>query len=71
MGNAAACKACGSDKGSKTGENDNDLNLNTDYYKAADFGTEVDNLLVRRKGKKVSLLCFTFAALMPLTLVLS
>ncbi|XP_078809749.1 uncharacterized protein LOC144981196 isoform X28 [Oryzias latipes] len=45
MGNAAACKACGSDKGSKTGENDNDLNLNNDYYKAADFGTEVDNLL--------------------------
>lgn len=62
MGNAAACKACASDKGSKSSENDNDLNLNTDYYKAADFGTEVDDLLVRRRKKIVSLLCFTFAA---------
>lgn len=71
MGNAAACKACGSDKGSKTGENDNDLNLNNDYYKAADFGTEVDNLLVRRKGKKSFPALFYFCCLDAFNLVLS
>lgn len=47
MGNAATCKACGSDKALKTTGSDGDLNQHTDYYRAADSGFEVDDSLVR------------------------
>lgn len=47
MGNAATCKICGSDTASKTVGIDYALNQHTDYYKAADTGANVDDLLVR------------------------
>ena len=47
MGNAATCKACGTDKGLKTTGSDNDLNHHTDYYGNTDSGSEVDDSLVR------------------------
>jgi len=55
MGNAATCKACGSDKALKPNGSDSNLDQHTDYYKAADSGPEVDYLLVRG-GKAMSLL---------------
>nr|XP_033480143.1 ankyrin-2 isoform X6 [Epinephelus lanceolatus] len=45
MGNAATCKACGSDKALKTTGSDNDLNYHSDYYGAADSGSEDDDSL--------------------------
>ncbi|KAL3066992.1 hypothetical protein OYC64_016859 [Pagothenia borchgrevinki] len=45
MGNAATCKACGTDKGLKTTGSDNDLNHHTDYYGNTDSGSEVDDSL--------------------------
>ncbi|XP_034713612.1 ankyrin-2-like isoform X2 [Etheostoma cragini] len=45
MGNAASCKACGSDKTLKTTGSDHDLNHHTDYYGAVDSGSEVDDSL--------------------------
>lgn len=47
MGNAASCKACGSDTTLKTTGSENDLNHHTDYYGAVDSGSEVDDSLVR------------------------
>lgn len=57
MGNAASCKACGSDKALKTSGSDNDLSQHTDYtdyYRAA--GYEVDDPLVR-VGKECVFSC--------------
>ncbi|XP_044045575.1 ankyrin-2-like isoform X5 [Siniperca chuatsi] len=45
MGNAAMCKACGSDKDINTSGSDKDLNHHADYYGAADSGSEVDDSL--------------------------
>ncbi|XP_032355951.1 ankyrin-2 isoform X14 [Etheostoma spectabile] len=45
MGNAASCKACGSDKTLKTTGSDHDLYHHTDYYGAVDSGSEVDDSL--------------------------
>lgn len=56
MGNAASCKACGSDKSSKATGSDSDLNQHTDYYGAADSGSEVDDSLVRGGEGDVTLL---------------
>ena len=47
MGNAATCKTCRSGGASKTTGSDRDLNQQTDYYGAADPGSEVDDPLVR------------------------
>lgn len=56
MGNAASCKACGSDKILKTTGSDNDLNQHTDYYGAPDSGSELADSLVRSSKSKVLLL---------------
>ncbi|XP_074486289.1 uncharacterized protein ank2a isoform X7 [Sebastes fasciatus] len=45
MGNAATCKACGSAKRLKTTGSDKDLKHHTDYYGAADSGSEADDSL--------------------------
>lgn len=47
MGNAATCKACGSDKAFKTTGSDSDLSQHSDYYRAADSTSELDDSLVR------------------------
>lgn len=56
MGNAATCKICGSDKASKTVGIDYASNQHTDYYKAADTGSNVDDLLVRDGKSRLRLL---------------
>lgn len=56
MGNAATCKICGSDKASKTIGIDYASNQHTDYYKAADTGSNVDDLLVRDGKSRLGLL---------------
>lgn len=56
MGNAATCKICGSDKASKTVGIEYVLNQHTDYYKAADNGSNVDDLLVRDGKSRLTLL---------------
>lgn len=56
MGNAATCKKCGSDNASKTIGIDYALNQHTDYYKAADTGSNVDDLLVRDGKSRLTLL---------------
>ncbi|XP_075318912.1 uncharacterized protein ank2a isoform X3 [Odontesthes bonariensis] len=45
MGNAATCKACGSDKALKPNGSDSDLDQHADYYKPANSGPEGDYLL--------------------------
>ncbi|XP_051240603.1 ankyrin-2-like [Dicentrarchus labrax] len=45
MGNAATCKACGSDKTCRSSGSDKDSNHHTDYYGAADSGSDVDDSL--------------------------
>ncbi|KAM7394203.1 hypothetical protein PAMP_021016 [Pampus punctatissimus] len=45
MGNAATCKACGSDKALNATGSDNVLNQHTDYYGTADSGSELDDSL--------------------------
>lgn len=47
MGNAASCKACGSARALKTKGSDSDSDQRSDYYKVADSGPEVDDVLVR------------------------
>lgn len=44
MGNAASCKACGSDKALKTSGSDKDSNY---HYGAADSGSDTDDSPVR------------------------
>lgn len=46
MGNAATCKACGSDKALETNVSVGDLSQHTDYYRTADSGSELDGSLV-------------------------
>lgn len=54
MGNAAMCKACGSDKALKTSGSDNDSNHHSDFYGAADSGSEVDDSLVRGGERNIA-----------------
>ena len=56
MGNAASCKACGSDKALKATGSDNDLNEHTDYYRVADSGPELVDSLVRSSERDAVLL---------------
>ncbi|XP_037830928.1 ankyrin-3 isoform X15 [Kryptolebias marmoratus] len=45
MGNAASCKGCGSDRALKTNGSDSNSDQNSDYYRAPDSGSKVDDIL--------------------------
>lgn len=47
MGNAAACKVCGTDTALKTSGSDKDSKQSSDIHRAAYSGTDVDDCLVR------------------------
>lgn len=69
MGNAATCKACGSDNNLKTTGSNSDVNQHSDYYKAAGCRSEVDYLLVRvGETPWCLLLLMTFLYFLVLTL---
>lgn len=51
MGNAATCQACGSERALKRGGSNKDLNLHSDFYRAADCASDIDDSLVRGGGR--------------------
>lgn len=54
MGNAASCKPCGSGRSLKTKGDDGDSDQQSDYYKVADSGSDMDDILVRVKVRIVT-----------------
>lgn len=61
MGNAATCKACGSDIALKTSGSDKDSNHHSDFYRATDSGSDADDSLVRGGERNMvhQLYCYT------------
>lgn len=51
MGNAATCQACGSERALKRSGSNKDLNLHSDFYRAADCASNIDDSLVRGGGR--------------------
>ncbi|XP_075886948.1 ankyrin-2 isoform X3 [Nelusetta ayraudi] len=45
MGNAATCQACGSERALKSSGSSKDLNLDSDFYRAADCVSDIDDCL--------------------------
>lgn len=50
MGNAATCQACGSQRALKGSGSSRDLNLDADFYRAADCASDIDDCPVRGGG---------------------
>lgn len=51
MGNAATCQACGSERALKSSGSSKDLNLDSDFYRAANCASDIDDCLVRGRGR--------------------
>lgn len=47
MGNAATCQACGSERALKSSGSSKDLNVDSDFYRAADCMSDIDDCPVR------------------------